>query len=24
VNGVRSPFDDLEEVKNLFNQFKKN
>ena len=24
VNGVRSYFDDLEEVKNLFNQFKKN
>ena len=24
VNGVRSHFDDLEEVKNLFNQFKKN
>jgi UDP-N-acetylmuramoyl-L-alanyl-D-glutamate--2,6-diaminopimelate ligase len=24
VNGVHSPFDDLEEVKNLFNQFKKN
>ncbi len=24
VNGVHSHFDDLEEVKNLFNQFKKN